>query len=124
MVSIKNLLNQVSIINKKNTEILDATGGRFNIFKITGVNHYENTHSSIIAEFLDTNGTHGLKAKLFECFLETVSKELDFKLFNHKNARLSTEYSTCEGRIDILIEDNTGRAIIIENNILPVPIIG
>ena len=117
MESIKNLLNQVSIINKKNTEILDATGGRFNIFQITGVNHYENIHSSIIAKFLNINGTHGLKSKLFECFLETVSKELDFTSFNVLNARITTEYSTSEGRIDILIEDNNGKAIIIENKI-------
>lgn len=117
MESITNLLNQVSIINKKNTEILDATGGRFNIFQITGVNHYENIHSSIIAEFLNINGTHGLKSRFFECFLETVSKELDFKSFNVLNSRITTEYSTSEGRIDILIEDNNGKAIIIENKI-------
>ena len=48
-MDIVNLLNQVTIINKKNTEILDATGGRFNMFRICGVNHYENTHSAIIS---------------------------------------------------------------------------
>jgi len=117
MKHIQNLLNQVSIINDKNIEILDATGGRFNIFKTTGVNHYENTHSSILAEFLDTNGTHGLKSQLLDCFLQTIGEKLDSKLFNTQNTRVSTEYSSSEGRIDILIEDNTGRAIIIENKI-------
>ena len=117
MKKIEHLLSQVSQINKKNTEILDATGGRFNIFQVTGVNHYENTHSSIISEFLNTNGTHGLKSKFFECFLETVNKELDFASFNATNTRIKTEYSTSEGRIDILIEDDNSRAIIIENKI-------
>lgn len=50
MEKIQNLLNQVKIINQKNNEILDATGARFNIFKVCGVNHYENTHSAIIKE--------------------------------------------------------------------------
>ena len=34
MDRINNLLNQVSIIGKKNAEILDATGGQFIIMKI------------------------------------------------------------------------------------------
>lgn len=110
---IKNLLNQVAIINKKNEEILDATGGRFNMFKICGVNHYENTHSAIIAEFLNPNGTHGLKSKLLECFIET----LGIKDFNSSKASVKTEYSTKEGRIDILIKDDQNKAIIIENKI-------
>lgn len=110
---INNLLNQVAIINKKNEEILDATGSRFNMFKICGVNHYENTHSAIIAEFLNPNGTHGLKSKLLECFIET----LGIKDFNSSKASVKTEYSTKEGRIDILIEDNQNKAIIIENKI-------
>jgi hypothetical protein len=110
---INNLLNQVAIINKKNEEILDATGSRFNMFKICGVNHYENTHSAIIAEFLNPNGTHGLKSKLLECFIET----LGIKDFNSSKASVKTEYSTKEGRIDILIKDDQNKAIIIENKI-------
>ncbi|MDD2577713.1 MAG: PD-(D/E)XK nuclease family protein [Bacteroidales bacterium] len=110
---IKNLLNQVAIINKKNEEILDATGGRFNMFKICGVNHYENTHSAIIAEFLNPNGTHGLKSKLLECFIET----LGIKDFNSSKASVKTEHYTGDGRIDILIEDNQHKAMIIENKI-------
>ena len=53
MEKIINLLNQVGTINNKNNEILEATGSRFNMFQICGVNHYENTHSAIIAEFLN-----------------------------------------------------------------------
>jgi hypothetical protein len=114
---IKNLLNQVAIINKKNEEILDATGGRFNMFKICGVNHYENTHSAIIAEFLNPNGTHGLKSKLLECFIEMLGDKFYIKDFNPSRASVETEHYTGDGRIDILIEDNQHKAIIIENKI-------
>ena len=121
METIKNLLNQVSIINKKNNEILDATGGRFNIFRVCGVNHYENTHSAIIAEFLNLEGSHGLKSKLLECFIDTLTELEDarYKLenFNCENARIRTEQPTDDGRIDIFIEDNQGNIIIIENKI-------
>jgi hypothetical protein len=117
MEKIKNLLNQVAIINKKNAEILDATGGRFNMFRMCGVNHYENTHSAIIAEFLNPSGTHGLKSKLLECFIETLGEYFTIQNFNCERSRVLTEHSTEEGRIDILIEDNQNKAIIIENKI-------
>lgn len=118
MDRINNLLNQVSIIEKKNTEILDATGGRFNMFRICGVNHYENTHSAILTEFLNPKGTHGLKSKLLECFIKTIGENFTINGFNCENARIYTEFSTSEGRIDILIEDEKRKkAIIIENKI-------
>ena len=117
MEKIRNLINQVAIISKKNAEILDATGGRFNMFQVCGVNHYENTHSAIIAEFLDPNGTHGLKSKLLECFIETLGERVTIKSFNCEKAQVRTEHSTEEGRIDILITDDQNKAIIIENKI-------
>ena len=117
MKSLRNLLHQVKIINDKNTEILDARGGRFNIFSICGVNHYENTHSAIITELLNPDGKHGLKCKLLECFIETLGEYFTIQDFNCERARVYTEYSTEEGRIDILIKDHNNKAIIIENKI-------
>ena len=117
MHNIQNLLNQVAIISKKNAEILDATGGRFNMFRICGVNHYENTHSAIIAEFFNPKGTHGLKYKLLECFIETLGEYFTIQDFNCEKSKVYTEYYTEEGRIDIFIEDNHNNAIIIENKI-------
>jgi hypothetical protein len=72
MDNIRNLLNQVAIISKKNAEILDATGGRFNVFRLCGVDHYENVHSTILAELLNPKGTHGLKEKFLNKFIETL----------------------------------------------------
>ena len=114
---IQGLLNQVATINKKNTEILDATGGRFNIFRICGVNHYENTHSSILAEFLTPQGSHSLKNQFLDAFLETIGKSFILKDFDTTNATVHTEYVTDNGRIDILIKDHNKNAIIIENKI-------
>lgn len=118
MDEIKSLLDLVAIISEKNAKILDATGGRFNIFRVCGVNHYENTHSAIIAEFLNPRGTHGLKSQLLECFIETLGDSFGIVGFDEKQVRVHTEYATSEGRIDILIEDERNhKAIIIENKI-------
>lgn len=115
--NIQGLLNQVATINKKNAEILDATGGRFNIFRICGVNHYENTHSSILAELLNPQGSHSLKNQFLDAFLETIGKSFTLKDFDTTNATVHTEYVTDNGRIDILIKDHKKNAIIIENKI-------
>ena len=115
--NIQGLLNQVATINKKNAEILDATGGRFNIFRICGVNHYENTHSSILAELLNPQGSHSLKNQFLDAFLETIGKDFALKDFDTTNATVHTEYVTDNGRIDILIKDHKKNAIIIKNKI-------
>lgn len=118
--NIHNVLNQVQIITQKNTELLDAIGGRFNIFKIVGVNHYENTHSGILAEFLNPKGTHGLKHAFLEAFiaeLQEIPKYKQIADFDVRNATIQTEVQTGDGRIDILITDNKKNAIVIENKI-------
>ena len=117
MKDLKNLLDQVSIITKKNAEFLDATGGRFNIFSIAGVNHYENTHSAILAELLNPKGSHGLKSMFLQAFIDRIKLKDELKDFDCENANVKTEAPTEDGRIDILIRDNKDHTIIIENKI-------
>ncbi|WP_315156880.1 PD-(D/E)XK nuclease family protein [Capnocytophaga leadbetteri] len=118
MKELQNLLQQVATITQKNNEILNATGGRFNMFRICGVNHYENTHSAIIAELLNPKGTHSLKSELLKAFLSLIDKDFVPTDFNPSNATVYTEYTTTDkGRIDILIKDANKNALIIENKI-------
>ena len=67
-------------IKKKNDAVLDATGGRFNIFQTLGVNHYENKHSLILAALLNPGGTHGLKDEFLNLFVN--EKWICFSLIN------------------------------------------
>lgn len=117
MSHLNSLLQQVNFVITKNEELLNQSGGKFNIFKVLGVNHYENTHSSILAEFLNPKGSHGME----HIFLESFSKSLGIKFnipnFNFSRAIVKKEYPTLNGRIDILIEDNQNNGIIIENKI-------
>ena len=118
MKEVQKLLQQVATITQKNNEILNATGGHFNMFRICGVNHYENTHSAIIAELLNPQGTHSLKSGLLEAFLSLIDKDFVPTDFNPSNATVYTEYTTTDkGRIDILIKDTNKNALIIENKI-------
>lgn len=86
-------------------------GTRFNIFHILGVSHYENTHSTILAELLNPEGTHGLHNSFLKLFLDINQIEG----FDSRNALVRTEVAVSEyGRIDILIESSNW-AVIIEN---------
>lgn len=117
MEEVKNLLNEVAVLSQRNDKKLDATGARFNVFRLCGVNHYENQHSTILAEFLNPKGTHGLKEKLLESFVEMFCSDELKQKFHSGNARIFTEYSMDKGRIDILIEDYENHALIIENKV-------
>ncbi len=112
--NIQDLLNKINTIRLENETIIKATSGRFNIFGLLGVDHYEVKHSKILAEFLDPKGSHGLD----ELFLQAFVKQFlpDFE-FDCKNAKVITEkYAGEYGRIDITIEQEA-KAIIIENKI-------
>jgi hypothetical protein len=117
MNEICNLLEQIAAINGKNQEMLDASGSGFNIFQICGVDHYENKHSKIIAEFLNPQGSHGLKSELLRQFVGVLGEKFTVKNFDIENARAIPECPIDNGRLDILIEDNKNHALIIENKI-------
>lgn len=87
---------------------------RFNIFGILGVNHYENTHSALIAEFFNPEGSHALGDKFLDSFLDVVGLR---GFLDTDKARVITEMWGGEnGRMDIVIESH-GKALIIENKI-------
>ena len=68
--NIKNLLNNVSIIQKKYNDIAIITGESFNIFSVLKMDSREvRMHSAFIGELLNPNGSHGLKTKPLEIFV-------------------------------------------------------
>ena len=91
----------------------------FNAFAIVSdIYHRENLHSDVIKAFLDPKGKHGEGDRFLRAFLDylntidTIGKRI--ALENYSNARVERE----EGRIDVLIADETSKhAIIIENKI-------
>ena len=112
--TVSSLLDQIHLISEKNTAILDATGERFNMFSACGVDHYENTHSRIIKELLDTKGSHGFHSEFLRLFCE----EVGFDLLDIGTASVVTEENiNGNGRLDILVTDANKHALIIENKI-------
>lgn len=117
------LLEAVQRFDMQQKEIQKLKGENFNIFSILNMESKENaTHSAFIGELLNPKGSHLLKSKLLNHFLEVVDykKEIDLK-----SVVLKLEYYIGEvnhktqtgGRIDIFLIDKNGVSISIENKI-------
>ena len=118
MEQIRSLLHELSKeVGRENTKLEEkkSRGESFNIFSICGVNHYEVTHSAIIAEFLNPLGSHGQKETFVKAFVESLNlQDFDFLL---NGVEVTTEMVIRNGRIDIVISNGNKQAIIIENKI-------
>lgn len=119
MKNVTELIEKIKILNHYQKQINELSDEKFNIFGICGVNHYENTHSSILAELLKDDSSHSFGNKFLEAFFDTLKREkiLDENFFfPMTGVMVEREYTTSFGRIDILIK-NDNQCIIIENKI-------
>lgn len=112
MNQIRSLLSEVQIVVRKNREMLDRTEWNFNVFQLCGINHYENWHSKILAEFLNPHGTHGLGDEFLRLFLEQL--RIDFVVT--PSCEVTTELSMSKGRMDIVIRGQEW-VVVIENKV-------
>lgn len=98
-------------------------GENFNMFKILGLSRNETKlHSAFLAELLNTKGSHGLKDKFLIEFKKNIIPKSkinpkETEVFVEYNIGQKNEDATQGGIIDILLKDNSGNAIIIENKI-------
>ncbi len=109
---ITHLLETIKVIDIQHETLIRKTGEGFNVFKLCGVDHYENAHSDIIAEFLNPKGSHGCGSDFFQAFCKITG--LDFR--NYENAEVIREHWTDEGRPDMLIRAGKNK-VVIENKI-------
>jgi len=120
MKNIVSLLKDVdAFVNRKEVTIGNSEEA-FNMFRICGVDHYENSHSSIIAAILDTNGSHGLKHRFLEALLQVLKSEglleTDFE-FSLYQVSIKCESAFADGRLDILLRNSDNQGLLIENKI-------
>ncbi len=119
------LIDDIKIIIKENKDEINKTGKGFNLISLMGMENNERyTHSNIIAELLNANGSHTFGNKFLKVFLEQVG----ISNFDIKNYEVKTEeyvgkilLSNGERRrtfLDIVVKDKTsGKVILIENKI-------
>lgn len=120
MQEVKNLLNQITAINRKYEGIGRITGENFNVFRLLGVASSEvRTHSMFLAELLNPKGSHQQE----DAFLKLFVKRFSIADFDTASAIAEAEFyigaktETTGGRIDIIVRDRNNRRIIIENKI-------
>ena len=110
------------LIDKEAKETALKRGERFNIFETCRIAGDEvRLHSRLIAALLNPKGTHGLGGVFLNAFLrDVIGDEFNFKV---ESANVSTEQyigpvtDHSGGIIVILVKDDNGSLIIIENKI-------
>ncbi|NHB69164.1 PDDEXK-like family protein [Perlabentimonas gracilis] len=122
VLNLRNFLDNVATISKKYEEIAKITGENFNVFKILRLTTNEvRTHSAFIAELLDPKGCHDQGDVFLRLFVVKLKlAEIDYtsaKVEIEKYIGTVSENYDEGGRIDIIVTDGCGRAIIIENKI-------
>ena len=128
--TMKHLLSQIKLIQKKYDDLAEQTGEKYNVFEILGVKTDELSHSAIIGNLLNINGNHGQKDTFLKLFIEEIkdkfideSRNNIIKNFDTQNAILEIEKhigkvnvdSNSGGRIDIFLRDRANNNLIIEN---------
>src|SRR5690606_24056633 len=114
------LLEDLSSYLTFSRKVSNQKGENFNLISLLNMERDEvRTHSRIIGELLNPEGTHGQG----NTFLKIFFKQYDVVDFNVDNYSLYLEYSIGKindgvgGRIDIFLQDNQGNNIIIENKV-------
>lgn len=123
---IQNLLQQVTLINKKYEEIAKVTGENFNVFSVLRLESDEvRLHNRFIGELLSPNGRHDQGAEFLKLFVKTLplndysDEQLDSAtVIIEKNiGNISDDYEK-GGRIDLVISPKGNeKVIVIENKI-------
>ena len=125
MEKLQNLLDEVRGVLKEE-QVLRAEkekrGENFNVFKVLKQSRVELSHSAFIAELLNPKGSHGMQDAFLKAFVQQLAGDLPLntmlaKVTVEKSIGNKTEDETEGGRMDILVEDPHGHAIIIENKI-------
>lgn len=128
---LKNLLQNVALIQKKYDDLAEYSGEHFNVFDILGVRAYELSHSAILTNLLDAKGKHGQKDTFLKLFIEQLKPALEKSKYNDYINSFETEkgiankeihigglnFDTAEGgRVDIVVSSGD-KHIVIENKI-------
>ncbi len=126
MDKLEKLLSQVRVyVNEDKQRRAEAfkRGECYNVFDVLGIRNQELSHSSFLTELLNPDGSHGMQDAFLKAFIDTIARGGSKPELDTAHAQVYTEYNigettdTTGGRIDILITDRSGHAIIIENKI-------
>ncbi len=126
MDKLEKLLSQVRVyVNEDKQRRAEAfkRGECYNVFDVLGIRNQELSHSSFLTELLNPDGSHGMQDAFLKAFIDTIARGGSKPELDTAHAQVYTEYNignttdTTGGRIDILITDRCGHAIIIENKI-------
>ena len=112
----------ICALGQAQQEERNRKGENYNLFSILSIERYELKHSALIANLLDSKGSHGCGDAFLRAFFEIALKDLAYPFEDCTPPHSYTEYYTgpiagdTGGRIDILVK-SSHYGLIIENKI-------
>ena len=74
LMSITEMLGQVSFLRRTQQKLALLSGENFNVFRVLGLESREvRMHSAFLGELLNPAGSHGLGATFLELFVELMN---------------------------------------------------
>ena len=115
---VESVLKQIQELKEEDEKRAD-TGEFFNVFLIDGVRINEDTHSAILVDLLNPNGSHRQGAVFLKHFLnlEPLGLADSFDYGELEDFHVKRKANSKYGEIDILLEKKDDACIIIENKI-------
>ena len=114
----------ICALGQEQQEERNRKGENYNLFSILNIERYELKHSALIANLLDSEGSHGCGDAFLRAFFEIALKGTAYPFESSTLPHSCTEYYTgpiagdTGGRIDILVESKSSHyGLIIENKI-------
>lgn len=121
MKDILHLLDSICQIAKTYKKIEVAKGEGYNLFRVIDMTSNETSvHSAFIADLLTPQGMHQMETIFLELFAKQFLCDMDFLVEGAKVERekyIGATTTETGGRLDIIITDIKGNAVIIENKI-------
>ncbi len=121
MNNVAELLHSVDKIRTRYNEIARTTGENYNLFEILNIETKELIHTYFLADMLNPKGVHGLGNLPLRLFLQEIKKDElfsdDLRVYAEKDYGAIDKLNTLGGRIDISLESQSGKSILIENKI-------
>lgn len=121
MNGMQSLFDKICLLNQTYKRLEDEKGESYNLFKVIDmISNETSVHSAFLADLFNPKGLHHMGDVFLKLFIDEFLNGVSFStdtVIVEREKYIGPVTTTTGGRLDIIITDAKGKAIIIENKI-------
>ena len=121
MNGMQSLFDKICLLNQAYKRLEDEKGESYNLFKVIDMTSNETSvHSAFLADLFNPKGLHHMGDVFLKLFIDEFLNGVSFSTDTvtvEREKYIGPMTTTTGGRLDIIITDAKGKAIIIENRL-------